>query len=217
MKKGLFSLIVVLFVIGAIYVWGHRSQYDILRKWLPMRVSEGVILSNQDASIDWRPVNESSLGFRLEMPGEPKQTVIQATTEAGTNEPIHLLVVEPEADRTFAVAWSDKPPVARMNDLVADKTLDQARDGALARTGTTLVSESRTTPQGFPGRDIVSHNAAGGMLDTRLIYAAPRLYMLIAASPSSAGRHQDEVARFFNSFTIADNGSIPESLPAATR
>jgi hypothetical protein len=36
------------------------------------------------------------------------------------------------AERTFAVAWADKPPVARMNDLVPDKTLDEARDGALA-------------------------------------------------------------------------------------
>jgi hypothetical protein len=54
------------------------------------------------------------------------------------------------------------------------------------------------------------------MLDTRFVYAGTRLYMLIATSPSAAARHEEEVIRFFNSFTIASNSQIPESLPPAT-
>jgi hypothetical protein len=41
--------------------------------------------------------------------------------------------------------------------------------------------------------------------------------MLIATAPSAATRHEPDVIRFFNSFTIAGNTQIPETLPAATQ
>jgi hypothetical protein len=151
------------------------------------------------------------------MPGEPKQVVIQATSETGGTEPVSMLLVKPDADRTYGVAWAEKPPVARMNDLVPDKTLDEARDGALNKTQTTLVSEVRSNPQGYPGRDLVAHNVGGGILDTRFVYAGSRLYMLIATAPSAASRHEEDVIRFFNSFAIASNTQIPETIPAATQ
>jgi len=151
------------------------------------------------------------------MPGDPKRVVVQATSETGTNEPISMLLVKPDSERTYAIAWADKPPVARMNDLVPDKTLDQARDGAMNKTNTTLVSEIRSNPQGFPGRDVVAHNVGGGILDTRFVYAGSRLYMLIATAPSASSRHEQDVIRFFNSFTIASNNQIPETIPAATQ
>jgi len=37
-----------------------------------------------------------------------------------------------------------------MNDSASRETLDDARDGALARTATTKISEIRSNPQGFP-------------------------------------------------------------------
>lgn len=168
------------------------------------------------APLDWQPVDETAQGFRVEMPGDPKHLVVQANNEAGSTEPISMLLVKPDSDRTYAIAWAEKPPVSRMNDLVPDKTLDQARDGALIRTSTTLVSEVRSNPQGYPGRDIVAHNAGGGILKTRFIYAGSKLYMLIATSPSAAALHEEDVTHFFNSFAIATNTQIPETLPAAT-
>jgi hypothetical protein len=207
----------ILMLIGVVYVWGHRSQFSFLSSWLPSHSNEGVIRTPAAAQPEWRPVDEPSLGFKVEMPGDPNRVVVQASSETGSNEPISMLMVKPDANRTYAVAWADKPPVARMNDLVPDKTLDQARDGALTRTNTTLISEIRSNPQGFPGRDVVAHNVGGGILDTRLIYARPRLYMLIATAPSSAVRNEEDVIRFFNSFAIASNTQIPETIPAATQ
>jgi hypothetical protein len=87
----------------------------------------------------------------------------------------------------------------------------------LNKTNTTLISEIRSNPQGFPGRDVVAHNAGGGVLDTRFIYAGARLYMLIATAPSASARHEQDVIRFFNSFTIAGSTQIPETIPAATQ
>ena len=217
MKKVYLYMIAVLAIIGAIYVWGHRSEFAFLRSWLPNRPVDGLVQMARGNPIEWKPIDASDQGFKLEIPGDPKRIVVQATSETGGSEPIDMLLVKPEPDRTYAIAWAEKPPVARMNDLVADKTLDQARDGALGRTDATLVSEIRSNPQGFPGRDVVARNVGGGILDTRLVYARPRLYMLIAASPSASARHEEEVIRFFNSFTIASNTQIPETIPAATQ
>ena len=217
MKRVYLSMAAILMLIGVVYVWGHRSQFSFLSSWLPSHSNEGVIRTPAAAQPEWRPVDEPSLGFKVEMPGDPNRVVVQASSETGSNEPISMLMVKPDANRTYAVAWADKPPVARMNDLVPDKTLDQARDGALTRTNTTLISEIRSNPQGFPGRDVVAHNVGGGILDTRLIYARPRLYMLIATAPSSAVRNEEDVIRFFNSFAIASNTQLPETIPAATQ
>jgi hypothetical protein len=217
MKKVYLYLVAILLFIGAIYIWGHRSDYSLLREWLPARQTEGIIDTARSQQFEWRPVDESSQGFKLEMPGDPQRVVVQATNEAGNTEPVSMLLVKPDSERTYAIAWAEKPPVARMNDLVPDKTLDQARDGAMNKTNTTLVSEIRSNPQGFPGRDVVTRNAGGGILDTRFVYAGARLYMLIATAPSASARHEEDVFRFFNSFAIASNTQIPETIPAATQ
>jgi hypothetical protein len=215
MKRVYISVVGILLVIGVILAVRFRSQIPFLLKWLPTSSSNSVLDAAAEKEIVWQPVDESSQGFKLEMPGDPKQIVVQSDNESGSTEPVSMIQVK-QPDRTFAVAWADKPPVARMNDLVPEQTLDEARDGALARTATTKISEIRSNPQGFPGRDIEARNVGGGILDTRLIYAGSRLYMLIATSPSAAGRKEDDVARFFNSFTIAGNTQIPETLPPAT-
>jgi hypothetical protein len=216
MKRVYLYLVGILMVIGGIYTWNHRADFSVLRRWLPTRSSDSILQGATGAGKDWVPVDETSFGFKVEMPGDPSRVVVQANNETGSTEPVSMILVKADPARTYAVAWADKPPVARMNDLVPDKTLDQARDGALNRTETTLISEIRSNPQGFPGRDVVAHNVGGGILDTRFIYAAPRLYMLIATAPSASARHEEDVIHFFNSFTIASNTQIPETLPAAT-
>ena len=210
-------MIAILVFIGAVYAWRYHRNLGFLSRWLPNHATEGIIQTPPGAELEWRPIEDATTGFKAEMPGAPQRVVVQATSETGSNEPISMLLVKPDSDRIYAIAWAEKPPVARMNDLVPDKTLDQARDGALNRTQTTLVSEIRSNPQGYPGRDVVAHNVGGGILDTRLIYAGPRLYMLIATAPSAAARHEQDVVHFFNSFAIAANSQIPETIPAATQ
>ena len=217
MKRMYLSMIAILVFIGAVYAWRYHRNLGFLNQWLPSHATEGIIQPLPGAQLEWRPVEDASIGFKVEMPGDPQRIAVQATSETGGNEPISMLLVKPDSDRTYAIAWAEKPPVARMNDLVPDKTLDQARDGALNRTQTTLVSEIRSNPQGYPGRDVVAHNVGGGILDTRLIYAGPRLYMLIATAPSAAARHEQDVIHFFNSFAIAANTQIPETIPASTQ
>ena len=46
----------------------------------------------------WQPVDvESSQGFKLEMPGDPKQIAVQADNESGSTEPVSMIQVEAAA------------------------------------------------------------------------------------------------------------------------
>ena len=161
------------------------------------------------ANIEWQKVDRSANGFRVEMPADIKQIQIPAYTEAGGTEQMDMIFSNPDAETTFSVAWEDNPPVARASNHVPGRTLEMARDGAVARTQTTLVNEAPDNSQGFPGRVFEARNSGGGVMNSRLIYAGSRLYMLVAAFPSVKARRDRDVERFFNSFAItsaAGNG-----------
>jgi hypothetical protein len=159
------------------------------------------------AAIEWEKLDRTGDGFRVEMPQDVKRIQIPAYTETGGTQELNMIFSNPDAETTFSVAWLDNPPVARVNRHAIDQTLEMARDGALARTQTTLVNETRNDTQGFPERTFEARNSGGGTMNAELIYTGPRLYMLIAAFPSAAARRDRDVERFFKSFTVADSQS----------
>ncbi len=148
------------------------------------------------------------------MPGETKDTQVPAFNETGGTEPVHMLTGDPGSDITYAVSWQDNPPVLRVSHSI-DRTLYMARDGILARTETTILSESRGFYRDYPSLDILARNNQGGILNARLVLADNRLYMLAALFPDSTARREKDVRRFFNSFVPAQPGGIPEAMPAA--
>jgi len=168
--------------------------------------SEPTSSTGHPANISWQKVDRSSDGFRVEMPANQSQIQVPAYNEAGNTDQVNMIFSNPDAETTFSVAWEDNPPVARVNKEVAERTLSMARDGAVERTQTTLVSESANTTQGFPGREFTAKNSGGGVLNSRLIYAGSRLYMLSASFPSSGARRDKDVNRFFNSFVVTSGG-----------
>jgi len=154
------------------------------------------------ARIVWQKVDRRPDGFTVEMPLDVKNIQVPAYTERGGTEQIDMIFSNPDAQTTFAVSWADHPPVVRANGGSAEQTMDMARDDALARTQSTLVSESRGMVQGYPSRDFSGKNTGGGVFSARLIMSGPRLYMLIASFPASSARRQTDVMRFFNSFNL---------------
>jgi hypothetical protein len=90
-----------------------------------------------------------------------------------------------------------------------------ARDDAMARTQTTLVEQSTFSQQGFPGRYFSSRNLGGGVMNSRLILARKRLYMLTATFPTAGARRDEDVARFFSSFTVVAHGEELDSSEEA--
>jgi len=157
----------------------------------------------QASSAAWRAVDRSADGFKVDMPAGVTQTEIPAFNERGALEPVRVIQASIDPETTYAVAWAETPPVERAGiGDGPDRTLDYARDGALKRTGTTLIDESRNERYGNPSRDFSARNSDGGILNARLILAGARLYMLVATFPNPGARRNDDLNRFFSSFNL---------------
>lgn len=154
-----------------------------------------------EEKMDWHAILRPKDGFKIEMPDEVKDSEVPAYNASGNNEPVKMLSASPDGNTVYAVTWQDNPPVARANNNAPEATLDQARDGMLARTQTTLMKESRISVDGNPGREILAQNASGGILNARLIFTkSGRLYTLLALFPTAGARNAEDVSRFFDSF-----------------
>ena len=221
MKRSHSIVLAGILVLGSGYVFLHRQQLGLTG---PHGIGvddatdgEPTAPEAHPATIIWQKVDRTSDGFKVEMPTDVKEIQIPAYNERGGTEPVDMIFSNPDAETSFSVAWADNPPVARVNHRVPDRTLDMARDDAVARTQTTLISGSTNNTQGFPGREFAARNAGGGIMNSRLIYAGSRLYMLIAAFPSVSARRDRDVTRFFNSFTLtSSSGSIPATIPQSS-
>lgn len=201
------ALVVALAVVGA-YFYFYRG----FRPGLHSEGSGGE--SSGSAQIRWQFIDRPDEGFKIEMPADAKETQVPAYNEMGGSEPIRMLYSGPDSDTMFALAWGDNPPVSRVNHRAPDLTLDQARQGMLTRTQTTLLSETKSLNQGFPARDITAKNAGGGSLDARFVLVNDRLYTLMALYPSMAARREQDVTRFYNSFTPSTVSTrLPEASP----
>lgn len=166
-------------------------------------------------ALAWQRVERPDEGFRVDLPADARDLQVPAYNESGGAEPVKMLVASPDGETTFAVSWQDNPPVARVNNRLPERTLEMARDGMLARTRTTLASDSPLTVKGYPALDVAARNPSGGVLNARLIYAGERLYTLLALYPSSEARHERDVKHFFSSFQPSGQAGIPEAVPAA--
>jgi hypothetical protein len=157
------------------------------------------------AHIIWQKVDRSPDGFTVEMPSDVKQIQIPAYNQNGGADQVNMIYTYPGSETTYSVTWADDPPVSRYNGGSPERTLDMARDNALARTQCSLVGETRSNLQGYPVRNFSGQNEGGGVFNARLILVRNRLYMLIAAFPASSARRDRDVTRFFDSFSVASN------------
>jgi hypothetical protein len=139
------------------------------------------------------------------MPAAVSETQIPAHSDHGIVEQVPMIEAAVNSDTTYAVAWADNPPVERAASEDQEKTLDMARDGALGRTQTSLVSESHREIDGHVSREFVARNAQGGILNGRLILAGTHLYMLIATFPNAEEWREEDVNHFFESFKLTAN------------
>ncbi|HEX3941927.1 MAG TPA: hypothetical protein VHX11_10640 [Acidobacteriaceae bacterium] len=160
----------------------------------------------------WQTVDRSADGFTVKMPSAPSETEIPAYTDHGVVEQVPMIeatidAANGEPASTYAVAWADNPPVEQAAGQDPEKTLDMARDGALGRTQTSLVSESHREIDGHESREFVGRNASGGILNGRLILAGTHLYMLIATFPGTEEWREEDVNRFFESFKLTGAGA----------
>lgn len=215
MKRWHYIALAGLGILAIAYVYLHRQELGLAGPQSIGSSSSLIASSSHPSPITWQQVDRPNDGFRVEMPTDVKELQIPAYNESGGTDQVNMIFSNADAETSFSVAWADDPPVVRANGRSPDRVLDMARDDALARTQTTLVTETRNTSEGMASRDIVAHNTGGGVMDTRLIYTGERLYMLVAAFPSSNARREQDIIRFFNSFKITESTRIPQAMPSA--
>ncbi len=219
MKRWHYIVLTGLGILGIVYVYLHRQELGLTTPHgfgAGDASSSGLFSSSsRPAIITWQTVNRPDDGFKVEMPIDTKEIQIPAYNESGGADQVNMIYSNPASDTSFSVAWADNPPVVRASGRNPDRTLDMARDEALARTQTSLVNETSSTQGGNPARDILARNVGGGAIDFRLILTGQRLYMMIAAFPSMNARREQDVARFFNSLTLSQSSHIPQTVPVA--
>jgi len=198
-------------VAAVIYVYAHWGQG--LGNLFAADEKQGVEAS---ARMRWRTLERPGDGFKVELPADEKAREVPSYNEAGGTEQVRMLEASPSGDITYALAWQDNPPVARVN-LTPEHVLNMARDGMLSRTETTIVSESRGYHRDYPSLDVLASNSSGGVLNARLIMVDRRLYTLMALYPSASTRREKDVKRFFDSFVPEAAGGIPETMPSASQ
>ncbi len=199
--KRLFSLVVGILLIGVVayLVWEYRADFGL--------GGTGGGRNPGAGATAWQTVDRSADGFKVEMPAAAvSETEIPAYNVDGGAEQVPMIEATVDAGTTYAVAWADNPPVEQAAGEDAEKTLDMARDGALARTQTSLVSESHREIDGHESREFVGRNAGGGILNGRLILAGTHLYMLMATFPGTEEWREEDVNRFFESFKLTGAG-----------
>lgn len=197
MKRWPYILILVI-VAGVI---GYYLLATGQLHWLARSNAVAGALSLKTENLAWHAVLRPRDGFKIEMPDGVRNSEAPAYNANGGNEQVKMLSASPDGNTVYAVTWQDSPPVARANNNAPDATLDQARDGMLARTQTTLIKEARITVDGNPAREILAQNSGGGILNARLIFTkSGRLYTLLALFPTAGARNADDVNRFFDSF-----------------
>jgi hypothetical protein len=168
----------------------------------------GAEASLAPSRISWQTIDRTQDGFRVEMPAGVTETQIPAYDERGNSHSAEMIQSSPSPEATFAVSWAEDPPIEHGNSRDFAPTLNRARDGALARSQTTLTGESRSSRQGYPESDFTARNDSGGILNARLILVKTHLYMLIATYPSASARRDEDVNRFFNSFVFVSADRI---------
>lgn len=198
-KRWWFIVLGAILVGAGIYIYLHRQDLGLTGN----SEAEGPA----PAHITWVEVDRSSDGFKLQMPANTQEIQVPAYNEKGGADPVDMIFSYPDTDTSFSIAWADNPPVERAAQENPDTTLNDARDGALARTETTLVNESKSVRNGYPTRDIVGRNDNGGLFNARLVLAGQRLYMLMASFPAASARRESDVNHFFDSFRVVTQPS----------
>lgn len=213
MKRWLYLVVVVLLLICAIYVYRHRAALGLASPAASGKdntpTASPYAPGAHPAKVVWQPVDRTPDGFTAQMPAEYKEVQVPAYNEQGGSEQVDMIYAYPDAETCYSISWADNPPVERANSSSPDRTLDMARDNAMARTQTTLVEQSAFAQQGFPGRYFSARNLGGGVMNGRLILVGNRLYMLTAVFPTAGARRDEDVARFFSSFQVVSTSRHP--------
>ena len=182
--------------------------------------SQGTVVTMQEPSPPniWKEFSSSEGGFSVQLPGTPVGKAVEAQTSNGRTT-VHSFTLELK-DSFYHVSYLDFP--AEADPALAQKRLDVARDGMVARNkGTKMLSERELKLGSFSGREflVLQDQSAFGVF--RAYIVRNRLYEIALLAPTAvvfdnrpiSSREEDRSERFN---TIANKFLESLEIPVAT-
>jgi len=170
-----------------------------LRPWIFLFVA-GVASTAAADELPWKAFESKEGRFVVEFPGVPRpRHNSRPTAKFGTLEQ-HMFLLEVPNTGVFSVSYMDYPRGA-IDKYQADQLLDDARDTVLKIAKGKLLSETKVTMGGFPGRAIVFEGANNLVFSAHYYVARERVYSALAYVPKGSG-DSPYVKRFLDSFKL---------------
>ncbi len=211
---------------GAIGFGGAYVCLDIARRstWQPRRraaISAGVTLTCYALLVlvlvtttnartlfsagqtGWQEFRSTAGGYSIVMPGKPIEQKQTVDTSGGSVD-LYSASIDNQSGSYIAM-YADYPASA-VGQSDPQKLLDSSRDGAVANSGGTLVSEQKLLLNNNPGREIqVSVPAQNGqaavLIVDRYFLVGQRLYQTMAIIPNGQ-QVSAEAQKFLDSFKL---------------
>ena len=156
------------------------------------------------AAETWQAVKTEGLGFKIEMPGDPKVEEQDVDLGDGKSAKMRTIqILSPQA--IYDVTIADYP-AGMAQSIGTDTVLDNARDGALANAPGPLKSESKVVFAGPTARELLVDMTMGMTLRSYIFLVQDRLYN-IGAITKDGGERSADIEKYFRSFTIDGAGS----------
>jgi hypothetical protein len=149
---------------------------------------------------DWVSFNSSDGRFSVGMPKKPEENVRDIDSAVGKLQ-LHTFPSS-SAIGYFMVSYGDYP-----NEPAADRrepVLDGVRDGVISGLEGELISETKISINGYPGRELLAKKTIESSETTfnwRIYLVGRRVYQ-VAAATKKADSTSPEIAKFLNSFRL---------------
>jgi hypothetical protein len=152
------------------------------------------------SAAEWKNVKSEEGGFAIRFPGEPKPSKQEVATTAGKLT-VYMLSLEADKGRTaYLVTYNDMPAAKD-----AEAALDAARDGTVAPLKAKVISETKLTLAGNPGREFVCTcqvQKRDATMHNRIFLAGGHMYQLRVVAVGDSPVKAEDIKTFFESFSL---------------
>lgn len=155
-------------------------------------------ITSDDLPAGWTKVSLPTAGFKVDMPNPerkfledkgPDDKPVFIRIHRGKEGKVSYLVTVSE----FSLSYITQP---------AKTIFDNAREGSLARSGGSLVSEKEIKLDKVPGREFVVKAKDAGFVRARVYVFNQRQYSVMVAGPKLEDLETAETKLFFDSFKL---------------
>ncbi len=168
---------------------------------LVLLLCSGFAFALQDTPVEWSKVDSIEGRFSVVMPSKPETGVRDVDTAVGILK-LHTFGASNTTGQ-FLISYADYPNEST-TATQQEAVLDGVRGGVIKGLNADLISETRVTIKGYPGRELRATRTIEGtqvVFSWKMFLVGKRLYQLGVAT-SKADAESPDIQKFFMSFQI---------------